>query len=71
MLMALIAKNKAGLLKENTKPNANDPKLNAWVRCNNMVLSWIINSMSKPIASSIIFIETAEEVGRELIERLA
>lgn len=46
--MAVNAKNKAGFVEGKiTKPYANDPKFTAWIRCNNMVWSWILKSASK------------------------
>jgi len=45
--------------------------LSAWIRCNNMVLSWIMNSVSKEIAASIIYITTAEAMWKDLKERFS
>jgi hypothetical protein len=61
MLMALTMKNKVlfingGLLK----PDPLSPNFLPWTRNNNMVLSWIINSVSKEIGVSIICVDTAE-----------
>ena len=55
MMMALVAKNKFGFVDGSiVKPPAGDPSLHGWVRCNNMLLSWMLNSVSKdvPTASS-------------------
>lgn len=35
--------------------------LNSWIRNNNIVISWILNSVSKEISFSIIFSELASE----------
>lgn len=70
MIMALGAKNKLrfveGTIKKPTKEN---PEYSLWVLCNNMLLSLILNSLSKTIASSFIFIELVEDMWNELKER--
>ena len=40
-----------------------NPLLNSWIRNNNMVISWILNSMSKEISASIIFSQFAMRYG--------
>ncbi len=57
MIMALTAKNKlefvdGTLVKLLISPD--DPFIPPWIRCNNMVLSWIMNYVSKEIDVSII-----------------
>jgi hypothetical protein len=60
MTMALSAKNKLCFIDGSLmKPSVDAPEFAAWNRCNNMVLSWILNSVSQEIASSIIYIESA------------
>lgn len=39
-------------------------------RCNNMVISWILNAASKEIADSLLYLETVEAVQRDLHDRL-
>ena len=57
MLIALSIKNKLGFINGSIeKPEANDLNLlNSWIRNNNLVISWILNSVSKEISASIIF----------------
>ena len=43
--------------------------LHSWTRNNNMVISWILNSISKEISASIIFSETASEIWLDLKDR--
>jgi hypothetical protein len=70
MLMALSAKSKLFLINGSmTKPSDSSPDFKAWMRCNDMVLSWIINSVSKEISTSIIYINSAEAVWKDLKER--
>jgi hypothetical protein len=74
MIMTLTAKNKLGFVT-GTRPHPNVPKsdpLNfSWCRCNNMVLSWLINYVSKEIAASIIYIDSAAEMWTDLQVRFS
>lgn len=49
MIMALTAKNKFGFVDGSLVKllSPDDPSIPAWIQCNNMVLSWIMNSVSK------------------------
>jgi hypothetical protein len=70
MMMALVAKNKFRFIDGSiVKPSANDPSLPSWVRCNNMLLSWLLNSVSKEIATSIIFYDNAADMWKDLHDR--
>jgi len=40
-----------------------------WIRSNNMVLSWLLNSISKDIAASVLYINTSDEMWLDLKER--
>uniref|UniRef100_A0A2N9IAK7 Reverse transcriptase Ty1/copia-type domain-containing protein n=1 Tax=Fagus sylvatica TaxID=28930 RepID=A0A2N9IAK7_FAGSY len=73
MIMALTAKNKIGFINGTiTAPNDETlPSFNLWTRCNTMVISWILNSVSKDIASSVIYANTAQEMWEDLKERFA
>ncbi|XP_039007857.1 uncharacterized protein LOC120135700 [Hibiscus syriacus] len=52
---------------------APDPSLveqfNAWTRANNLVYSWILNSVSKDIAASLLYHSTAAEILKDLGDR--
>ncbi|XP_045818143.1 uncharacterized protein LOC123910897 [Trifolium pratense] len=39
-----------------------DPTFRAWTRCNMLVLSWIMNSVSESIGNSIVFMKNAIDV---------
>lgn len=57
MIMALTAKNKIAFIDGSLpQPSFDDPIFRNWIRCNNMVLSWIMNSVTKEIVSSILYI---------------
>lgn len=48
-----------------------DPSLHAWNRCNMLVHSWIMNSVSDSISQSIVFMENALDVWNNLKERFS
>ncbi|KAH1118806.1 hypothetical protein GYH30_047547 [Glycine max] len=59
MRISLSAKNKIGIIDKSIKKlSSTDKAFHSWQRCNDMVLSWILNSMSPVIASSIICMDT-------------
>lgn len=69
-LIALSSKNKVGFVDGRVSKPANDsPLLPHWQRCNDLVASWILNSLHKDISGSVLYCNTAEEMWRELVER--
>ena len=52
-----------------TKPVPNSPNLKKWTKCNDMVMSWILNVLSRNIANSIIYTKSARQMWVELEER--
>jgi hypothetical protein len=73
MLMALIGKNKLAFVDGSLPQPSVDAgtEYHAWIRCNNMILSWILNSVSKEIAASIIYIDTCHGMRIDLKERFS
>jgi hypothetical protein len=72
MFMALTAKNKLQFINGGLpKLNPSDAEFGAWTRCNNMVLSWIINSVSKEIAASVISVDSAETMWNDIRDRFS
>jgi hypothetical protein len=74
MQMALSAKNKLGFIdgtipKPDSDMNPDDFAL--WQRCNDMVLSWILNSIDAELANSVIYTDSASEVWADLIEHFS
>ncbi|XP_073030872.1 uncharacterized protein [Primulina eburnea] len=71
MRIALSVKNKLGFVDGSiSKPAASeDTLLNAWIRNNNIVISWLLNSVSKDISASILFAESAKEIWTDLQDR--
>ncbi|CAA0828814.1 Unknown protein, partial [Striga hermonthica] len=74
VLMALSVKNKGGFVDGtilSPSPTDNPTLYVAWVRSNNLVLSWVLNSISKEIRQSLLFFTSAREVWDEIKNRYA
>ncbi|XP_019190006.1 PREDICTED: uncharacterized protein LOC109184460 [Ipomoea nil] len=72
MEMALKSKNKLAFVNGSMLiPNQNDPKHFYWDQCNTMVLSWILRAVSPTIARSVLWINTAEGVWKDLKKRFS
>ncbi|XP_072066650.1 uncharacterized protein [Arachis hypogaea] len=70
MWRALRGKNKIRFIDGSLqRPTQKDPLFDAWERCNTFVVSWINHSLSLNIAKSVIWINSAEELWRELKQR--
>ena len=72
-MMALLAKNKLSFVNGTLpKPsNLHDSQGLTWTRCNNMMLSWILNSVSTEIANNIIYIDDASKIWTDLQNRFS
>nr|XP_009804540.1 PREDICTED: uncharacterized protein LOC104249755 [Nicotiana sylvestris] len=46
--------------------DASSTDFKQWSRCNDMVISWILNSLSKDIAKSVLYSKTANDIWKEL-----
>lgn len=72
MSISLSAKNKIGFIDGSIKPpSPSDVKYPLWRRCNDMILSWILNSINPELANSVIYADTAAEVWSDLKERFS
>ncbi|XP_070035539.1 uncharacterized protein [Nicotiana tomentosiformis] len=70
VLRALSVKNKTGFINGKRKrPDPNSPMFNQWERCDDMVTSWILNSLSKDLEDSLQYVKDAEELWQELEDR--
>ncbi|XP_022873280.1 uncharacterized protein LOC111392220 [Olea europaea var. sylvestris] len=71
MTIALSVKNKLSFIDGSMKePEFTYSDLNnAWIRNNNIVISWILNSVSKEISASVIYASIAYEIWNDLKER--
>jgi len=70
VLRALSVKNKSGFIDGScTKPAENSLQLRQWQRCDDMVTSWILNSLSKEISDSVEYVNNSTELWKELEDR--
>ena len=72
MRVALSVKNKFGLVDGSIAvPDADlQPALyQSWSRSNNMVISWLLNSISKEILPTIVYYHSAAEIWSDLQDR--
>jgi len=70
MRIAILGRNKLGLIDGKCRKNGFGPNLtDLWDRCNAIVLSWIMNCVSKELLSGIVYSTDACSVWRDLKER--
>lgn len=71
MTIALSVKNMVGFIDGSIpKPDGDDLNLlGSWIKNNNIVISWILNSISKDISTSIVFSDSSTESWSNLKER--
>lgn len=61
--ITLSARNKLGLVEGFVqKPNQADNTFRSWERANDMVISWILNSVEKDITDSLLYCNDAKEI---------
>ncbi|CAA7016026.1 unnamed protein product [Microthlaspi erraticum] len=67
MNIALDAKNKLAFIDGSiVRPSESEQIFRIWSRCNSMVKSWILNSVSKEIYKSILRFSDASEIWKDL-----
>ncbi|GAU28547.1 hypothetical protein TSUD_268860 [Trifolium subterraneum] len=70
MTVALRSKNKLHFINGSLpRPLDEDRDSIAWDRCNTMVMSWLSNAVEPEISQSILWIDTASEIWKELKDR--
>ncbi|XP_015159258.1 uncharacterized protein [Solanum tuberosum] len=70
VLRALSVKSKTGFINGKVvKPNPDNPSFQQWERCDDMVTSWILNSLSPDLRDSLQYVNNAQELWDELEER--
>ncbi|KAK9671820.1 hypothetical protein RND81_12G056700 [Saponaria officinalis] len=68
--MALAAKNKEGFIDGTCKkPPKTDKKYHQWLRCDLMVMKWLLNSLHKSIRENFLYVTCAKDLWSELLER--
>lgn len=71
MMLALFAKNKRGFI-DGSLPEPLDGDsvtLNSWNRNNAIVVSWLLNSISKDISASLLYTTSATAIWQDLKDR--
>jgi hypothetical protein len=74
MTISLNAKSKLGFIDGTTTmpfATAKPDDYAAWKKYNDMILSWILNSLTQDLADSVIFSTTAQEVWEDLWDRFS
>ncbi|XP_075087534.1 uncharacterized protein LOC107770778 [Nicotiana tabacum] len=67
MLIVLSCKNKLGIINETiSKPNSTSPLFEAWCRCNDMAIAWILNSLEAQIRESVMYTESAAKLWKNI-----
>lgn len=70
IITSLAAKNKLGMVDGRfPRPEPNNPYFQFWERCDHMVKAWIINSLSRDIAISVMRLPSAREVWKDINDR--
>ncbi|XP_061361257.1 uncharacterized protein LOC133305140 [Gastrolobium bilobum] len=70
--MALISKNKLQFVNGSISiPDPTERRYAAWERCNTMVLTWLHRSIADSISQSILWMDRAFDVWRDLKERFS
>ncbi|KAH0771050.1 hypothetical protein KY290_015031 [Solanum tuberosum] len=70
IIKSLSVKNKLGFINgDSKKPLSTDPDCKQWERCDNMVTSWILNSLNREIADSVAYVDSALELWTDLEDR--
>lgn len=70
IFIAPSAKNKLAFINGTIpKPNLDALDYQQWSRCNNMVTSWILNSLSKDIGDSVMYSKTTTQLWKSFEHR--
>ncbi|PWA63967.1 hypothetical protein CTI12_AA348370 [Artemisia annua] len=70
--IGLSTKRKLGFIRGTVPRSLTDVNLaEQWDTCNNLVISWIMSSVSESIGKSVMFVGTAYEIWQQLEKRFA
>ena len=72
VFLSLIGRNKFGFLDGSIPtPDLSHPLYNAWHRANTTILSWMVNSLSKDLATNVMYIHTARDLWIDMRDRFS
>jgi hypothetical protein len=72
MMNALRAKNKLSFVDGSLlKPEEDNKEIQAWEKCNSMVISWIFNALASELHDSVAYVDSTYEMWGELQERFS
>jgi hypothetical protein len=72
IIMSFSSKNKLGFIDETiSQPKNSSEDFSQWNHCNNMVKSWLLNSISHDICTSVIYCNLASDIWSDLKERFS
>ncbi|KAK9714282.1 hypothetical protein RND81_06G083900 [Saponaria officinalis] len=67
---ALVSKNKKGFIYGSIKkPPKTDKKHHQWVRCDFLVMKWILNSIDKPIHATMAYDSSSKDLWKFFLDR--
>jgi len=68
--IALKTKTKLGFIDGSCAiPELGSPDYNQWIRCDNMVVSWLLNSMVTYLAEAFLYVNSVVQLWDELTDR--
>ena len=72
VFLSLSGRNKFGFLDGSIPtPDLSHPLYNVWHRANTTILSWMVNSLSKDLATSAMYIHTARDLWIDMRDRFS
>ena len=72
MFLSLSGRNKFGFIDGSIPtPDLSHPLYNAWHRANTTILSWMVNSLSKDLATNVMYIHTARDLWIDMRDRFS
>ena len=72
VFLSLSGRNKFGFLDGSIPtPDLSHPLYNVWHRANTTILLWMVNSLSKDLATSVMYIHTARDLWIDMRDRFS
>jgi len=68
--IALRTKVKLGFIDRTCpRPSTDSPKFDQWIKCDSVVVSWLLNSMTPDLSEAFLYVNSSKELWDELVER--